>query len=491
MRNGRIVGFWCAAALLAACGSSENALPATSAGTGAAGLAAAVAGMGAPAAPAGGTTAAAGSGGSAADGGVAGAAGQSITTAGTMADSGKSAEPDDADGGVAQVDAGSVPVRADVRCKADATLPQRTDYSQAGRYAVGTMDMMFEDTSRAIAATGTHPAAPSRRLPTTIYYPATSAPGPLAAASLAAGGPFPMLMYSHGYSSSRAEAVPAATHAASYGYIVVVPEFPLTNLLAEGGADIHDAVNQPKDVSYVIDQMLAASKNSAHVLAGGIDDARIGAVGVSLGGLTTLLVSFHPKLHDARIKAALPIAPASSFFAEGFYHTRELPMLIVHGDLDAFLDYQSNGRRSFTRAAPNARLVTVHKGTHAAFGATFDPATLPGINALIGAAGADPSNADGIGCGAVGASLSMTGPDFVETLGGPDDFIALADAAPPPCLGDEYKRPALDPTVQEQIAVRSVVSFFEAHLGKTPEVRQDGCRYLLHELPKNSALSLE
>ena len=60
-----------------------------------------------------------------------------------------------------------------------------------------------------------------------------------------------------------------------------------------------------------------------------------------------------------------------------------------------------------------------------------------------------------------------------------------------PCRGDEYKKAALDPAVQEDIAVRSAVAFFEAHLGKTPEIRQDGCRYLLYEIPKQAAVTLE
>jgi hypothetical protein len=39
-----------------------------------------------------------------------------------------------------------------------------------------------------------------------------------------------MLMYSHGYSSARSEAQPGANRLASYGYIIVAPDFPLTNL---------------------------------------------------------------------------------------------------------------------------------------------------------------------------------------------------------------------------------------------------------------------
>jgi dienelactone hydrolase len=381
-----------------------------------------------------------------------------------------------------------------LRCQASAETPQRTDYSKPGSFAVGSIEMTFDDSSRPITATDKHAAAPSRRLVTTIYYPAASQTPLIGQTPLAAGGPFPMLMYSHGYSSSRDEGAPVAKQAASYGYIVVVPEFPLTNIAANNGApDVTDAANQPGDVTYLIDQMLALAADSSSLFANAVDETRIGALGVSLGGLTTWLVSFHPKLHDPRIKAAVPIAGLSSFFAQGFYHTRELPVLILHGDIDAFIDYELNARRSFTRAAPNARLITIAKGTHAAFGAQLDADTTAALNALLAPAGADPSNPDGLGCGAVGATLQDTGPEFLASFGGKDDFIELDpnSATVKPCQGTEYTKPALDAFEQEGIAVSSAVAFFEAYFAKSPETRQDGCRYLLHEVPKNPAVKLE
>jgi hypothetical protein len=246
-------------------------------------------------------------------------------------------------------------------------------------------------------------------------------------------------------------------------------------------------------VSFLIDQLLALSKDPEHVLAGAVDETRIGALGVSLGGLTTLLVSFHPKLHDPRIRVALPIAAPSSFFAQGYFHTREVPFLMIHGDLDAFLEYERNARRTLTRAQGRARLVSVAKGSHAAFGAQMDGATTALLNSLLAPEGADPSNPDGLGCGAVGPALQKTGPTFIESLGGAENFIE-PDSDPKalvPCLGDQFKQPAMDAFEQEQIAVASAPAFFDAHLAAAEATRQDGCRYLLHELTKNPAVKLE
>jgi dienelactone hydrolase len=379
----------------------------------------------------------------------------------------------------------------DVRCRADAMLPQRIDYAQRGPYAVATAEFVFDDTSRPIAASDTHAAAPSRRLATTVHYPAATPP-PLFGPAPVASGPFPLLMYSHGFSSGRNEAVPIASHAASHGYIVVAPDFPLTNLTANGNRpDVTDAANQPGDVSFLLDRVLELAADSSHFLARAVDESRIGALGVSLGGLTTLLVSYHPRFRDERIQVAAPIAALSAFFAPGFYRTRKLPLLLIHGDQDAFIDYERNARRSFERASPNARLITVAQGSHAAFGVQLDAATLALIGPFIAAPESDPSNPDGLGCGAVGGTLSTTGPSFLDALGGPEDFIEPDDTELRPCQGDEYKRPAIDAREQQDMAVRAVVAFFDAHLGKTPETRTDGCRYLLHELVKTPAVTLE
>ncbi|MET0341539.1 MAG: CocE/NonD family hydrolase [Polyangiales bacterium] len=386
-------------------------------------------------------------------------------------------------------DAGSAS-DTDVRCQADPRVPQQTDYGRAGPHQVGTLELTLEDSSRPIVATDKHAAAPSRRLVTTIYYPASGL-ALFGAAPLAKGGPFPLLMYSHGYSSSRNEGNLVAKRAASHGYVVVAPDFPLTNLGANGGKpDIDDGANQPGDVSFLIDRVLAFSADTKHALAGAVDPARIGALGVSLGGFTTLLVSLHPELHDPRIKVAMPIAAVSSFFLPGFYHTRAMPLLLLHGDLDAFVEYERNGRRAFERARPNARLMSVARGSHAAFAATVDPSLFPVIGTFVNAEGGSTQNPDSIGCAAVGGTLGMTGASFLAPLGGPERFVEPADGLLP-CMGDEYKKPAMNPVEQQDIMVRTAVAFFDAHLGASPEKRQDGCRYVLHEVPKNAAVKLE
>lgn len=394
-----------------------------------------------------------------------------------------------------QNDAGAAP-HSDLKCLADEAVPQKTDYSKPGPYVVGSIDMMFEDSSRPIARTERHSAAPSRQLQTMIYYPASAASSPGTAPPMAAGGPFAMLMYSHGFSSNRDEGALVAKQAASHGYIVVAPNFPLTNTYASDGPDITDSVNQPGDQSFLIDQLVAMSSDSTSMFANAVDESRIGALGVSLGGFTTWLISFHPRLQDPRIKAAMPIAALAYVFSDGFFHTRELPVLVLHGDIDGFVRYEKNARRPLMRAAPNARLLTAVNGTHASFGAQVDGATTRILNGLL-APTANPTNLEGASCAFMGPILQDVWkdawPETLQALGGPADFIDLdTDAAEStPCANEEYKKPALDGFEQAAIAVSSSVAFFDAYLAKAPETQRDGCRYLLHEMPKSPAVKLE
>jgi hypothetical protein len=130
-------------------------------------------------------------------------------------------------------------------------------------------------------------------------------------------------------------------------------------------------------------------------------------------------------------------------------------------------------------------LVTIARGTHAAFGFDFGPGLIPLVNALIAPAGADPSNANGLGCGAVGKTLQGVGPEWVTALGTANDFIDANESALDVCARDEYKHRAIDAQEQEDILLQAAVPFFDAHLGSTPEQRQDASGYLMYELPKH------
>ena len=110
-----------------------------------------------------------------------------------------------------------------------------------GTHDVGRRDFRFVDTTRPTRPNGDFPGAPSRTLETTLWYPED------------ATGGLPLLVYSHGFLSHRRETGYLAEHLASHGFLVAAADHPLTHGDAPGGPDVRDVLEQPADVSFLID----------------------------------------------------------------------------------------------------------------------------------------------------------------------------------------------------------------------------------------------
>tara|TARA_B110000503_G_scaffold13903_2_gene19009 strand:+ start:9366 stop:10043 length:678 start_codon:yes stop_codon:yes gene_type:complete len=152
----------------------------------------------------------------------------------------------------------------------------------------------FIDDSWSTSANGDYPGAATRTLERLVWHPATNA-----------AGPHLLIVYSHGFSSTREGGAYLAEQLASLGYVAVSINYPPINMSAPGGPNVCDVMNQPADVSFLIDTLLVQFASPGQALEGMIDKARIGVTGISLGGMTTTLVACHPELRDKRIAAAL------------------------------------------------------------------------------------------------------------------------------------------------------------------------------------------
>jgi len=239
-------------------------------------------------------------------------------------------------------------------------------------YAIGERAQTFVDAHRTTAANGSAPARTSRTLVTTIFYPATGAPGGSAktdAPADRADGPYPFIVFAHGFGSTGEEYHGLLERWVAAGFVVAAPLFPLTNGHAAGGPDASDYQNQPGDVSFVITSMLQVSARSGP-LSGLVDPNRIGAAGHSLGGITTLGLAANTCCHDARVKAAIVFSGDSETFPHGrFDYSQAPPLMFVHGDADALVPYESSVD-AFNQARGPKGLVTVIGGGH---GSTVDP----------------------------------------------------------------------------------------------------------------------
>ena len=112
-------------------------------------------------------------------------------------------------------------------------------------FAIGERVLTFEDRSRLIRLPGRPPQP--RRLVTVVRYPEHAV------------GPFPLVVFGHGFAVTPAYYYRLLRAWAQAGYVVAAPVFPLGNAHAPGGPVEADIVNQPRDMSFVITRLLAAT----------------------------------------------------------------------------------------------------------------------------------------------------------------------------------------------------------------------------------------
>ena len=326
-----------------------------------------------------------------------------------------------------------------------------------GPFAVERIELEWVDSSRPTAQNGDFAGAPERRLPVALWYP------------IAAPGRHPLLVYSHGFMSSRYGGRYLAEHMASYGYVVVAADYPLSHFGAPGGPYAGDVVNQPGDVSFLIDRVLALAGDE-RPFEGEIDAERIGTFGLSLGGLTTSLVAFHPQLRDARLHAALSIAGPGVMFTERFYATADLPFLMIGGTADAMIDYDLNAATLPARIR-NGGLVTIAHANHAG----FDDMAASALRLL--------GNMDGLGCRSLMANLDLDRVDnLFAGLGTPEIGVVIPDETDfSPC--QKQFDDVMSAGLQHQLTTLVVRAFFDSQLAEDSAQRAIAAEFFTRVLP--------
>jgi dienelactone hydrolase len=196
------------------------------------------------------------------------------------------------------------------------------------RYAVGTTTLTFVDASRSTSANGSFGGAPTRTLPTQFWYPAEGASGgePVADATPdKAHGPYPLVLFAHGYAVTPDFYAPLLTRWAAAGYVVAAPVFPILSG-SDGGASHVDYEKTFGDASFVITQVLDLGKGD--LLGGLVDPDRIAAAGHSDGEVVSFGVGFLDCCRDPRVRSV--IAMAGDLSNANNPHTRDTGTPILH-----------------------------------------------------------------------------------------------------------------------------------------------------------------
>ncbi|RZU48297.1 chlorophyllase-like protein [Krasilnikovia cinnamomea] len=218
-----------------------------------------------------------------------------------------------------------------------------TGSAPAQAYAVGRRDMSF--------------TRGDRPLPTRVWYPASGTPGsptPVVDAEPAAGRLFPLVLFSHGLTSTPEAYADILSRWAQAGFVVAGPAYPHTSY---GVRDFQptDIVNQPADASFLLDQLLGMGDPLRAI----IDPERLGAAGHSGGGITT--VGLFSAVRDPRLKAGVVFA-GTDFRGQPFAGP-PAAMLYVHGRHDKTVTWQA-GHTVFEATPWSRAMLSITDGGH-------------------------------------------------------------------------------------------------------------------------------
>jgi len=263
-----------------------------------------------------------------------------LLMAGLLVASGCSSSSDGAGSGTTS----SAPVKAGVVAKdGGGDQAKAAKVAPVASYAVGAHHETWVDKTRGTNANGSAPAQPTRTFPVLVLYPAEGK-GSTAAQTDGAkpkGGPWPLVVFSHGVGGTGPAYVNSLRVLASAGYVVVAPDYPLAKGGAPGGSTIADVPAQLKDVSFLIDETLDADKGAGY-LHDLVDDDHIGLAGHSLGAITSLGAGYTACCAERRVDAVAEWA--GLFFPIGQKPTlapaaAHRPLLMIHGDKDGTVPY--------------------------------------------------------------------------------------------------------------------------------------------------------
>jgi predicted dienelactone hydrolase len=247
----------------------------------------------------------------------------------------------------------------------DWTAGTCSDVRVRGPFEAGVTHIVFTKQS------AVDPLQP-RPLDTYIWYPTTAGAGPFTGSQGgvvdapldASGGPYPIVLFSHGSCGYARQSTFFTSVLASRGYIVIAPPHPGNTLddgLAVCGsiqAQVDSLTERPEDMIFVLDQMLAENANALSLFHGALDPSRVAMTGHSFGGLTTFLV----QAREPRITVALPMAPAAGPTQAGF----TVPSMMMLGASDSVVNIP-NAEAAYGRSVGPKALVKIDHTGHYAF----------------------------------------------------------------------------------------------------------------------------
>lgn len=196
-------------------------------------------------------------------------------------------------------------------------------------------------------------------------------------------GPHPLLIFSHGFGSTRQTYVGLSSHWASQGYVVIKPAHADAGRLKRDDIEAawrnqtqSDWRNRVRDITSIIDG-LDAIEESYPELKGKIDRTKIGVGGHSYGAFIAMLIGGAKTFPegtsyaDPRVKAIAvlsPQGPSETFhLTADSYKELKLPTLFMTGTRDNGLNEKETPewrRQAFELSPAGDKWLIVLEGAH-------------------------------------------------------------------------------------------------------------------------------
>ncbi len=234
----------------------------------------------------------------------------------------------------------------------EAGQEQLAEWSERGPYGVGSQQLALDDGRRVVvwypAEAGAGIEEPvetfdiasllnpdlQAQIPADfrVQYPIPARPG---AAPDPSGGPYPVVLFSHGFAGFPEQSADLTTHLASWGYVVAAPdhvERSLSGLLGTAGQGVPEQ-QDPAVLTETLDLVVAQADDASSPLSDLVDGETVAVTGHSAGAGA----AYRLAASDDRIDAFATYSVGQGSEDEGLPDPPDIPGLVMLGERDGVI----------------------------------------------------------------------------------------------------------------------------------------------------------
>ena len=169
-------------------------------------------------------------------------------------------------------------------------------------------------------------------------------------------GPFPLVLFAHGFASFRNQSTFLTTHLASWGFVVASVDYLERGLAAALGVQPDPTIEDTELTRRVVALLASENEREGGLLQGRVATDRIAITGHSAGGGTAIRFGGEPD-----VVTYIPLSAGVS--SDGTVTLPDRPSLWITGSIDAVVDPERSAN-AFAEASAPARFVSIENMGH-------------------------------------------------------------------------------------------------------------------------------